>query len=496
MSQADLPQPLPDVSPEDILQRAAIDRSTRLPVLFFFTSAAFWLLLATVLGLVSSIKMVAPGFLGIDWLNFGRSQPAFMNALVYGWAFQAGLGVMIWMMARLCRTEVKNPITLVVAGHFWNVGVTAGVIGILAGYGSPMKWLEFPSMVWPILLVSYSMIVVWLVVMFAARSKGDVFISQWYLLAACFSFPWLYLTANLFLNVFQKTGVAGPAIASWYANNILFLWMVPVGLASSYFIIPKIVGKPIHSYQLASFAFWGLVAISPWSGAQDLIGGPLPAWLPAVAGTAQILLLIPVLAIAFNHYLTVKGHHRLVELSPSLRFTFFGSIGYAITSVCAALLSSLTLARYTGFSFAQDAVALSGVYMFFTMTMFGAIYFIVPRITGCEWISGGRIRFHFWWSTYACIALCVLLLAAGFSHGAAADTWDSDMSGAITFSYGYLVGLILAWLFIVAANAVFLHHLALMVCKRGRQAGAATLIHPAAPYDSAELVITTEGAEA
>ena len=500
MSQEDQSQLLPDVSPEDILQRAAIDRSTRLPVLFFFTSAAAWLLAATLLGLISSIKLVAPGFLGIDWLNYGRSQPAFLNALLYGWAFQAGLGVMIWMMARLCRTELKNPITLVVAGHFWNAGVAAGVIGILAGYGTPMKWLEFPSAVWPVLLVSYSLIVVWLVVMFGARRKGHVFISQWYLLAACFSFPWIYLTANLLLNVFGQSGVSGPAIASWYANNVLFLWLVPVGLASSYFIIPKIIGKPIHSYQLASLAFWGLVALSPWAGAQELIGGPLPAWLPTVAGTAQVLLLVPVLAIAFNHYLTVKGSHRLVELSPSLRFTFFGSIGYVITSISAAVLSSLTLARYTGFSFTQDAIAMSGIYMFFTMTMFGAIYFIVPRITGCEWLSGGRIRFHFWWSAYACISLCVLLLTAGFSHGAATDSWDSDMEGATQFSYGYLVGRILAWVFLAAANAVFLNHLALMVCNRGRKAGVATLIHqpqPApAPYDQAELVITTEGAEA
>ncbi len=496
MSQEDQSQPLPDVTPEDILQRAAIDRSTRLPVLFFFTSAAAWLLAATLLGLISSIKLVAPGFLGIDWLNYGRSQPAFLNALLYGWAFQAGLGVMIWMMARLCRTELKNPITLVVAGHFWNAGVAAGVTGILAGYGTAMKWLEFPSFVWPILLVSYSMIVVWLVVMFSARRKGHVFISQWYLLAACFSFPWLYLTANLFLNVFKQTGVSGPAIASWYSNNILFLWLVPVGLASAYFIIPKVVGKPIHSYPLALLAFWGLVAIAPWTGAQELIGGPLPAWIPSIAGAAQILLLVPMLAIAFNHYLTVKGSHKLVELSPSLRFTFFGSIGYVVTSVSAALLSSMTLSRYTGFSFTQDAVAMSGIYMFFTMSMFGAIYFIVPRITGCEWISGGRIRFHFWWSAYACISLCVLLLAAGFSHGAATDHWDSDMSGAITFSKGYLIGRILAWVFLAAANAVFLHHLSLMVCNRGRKAGEATLIHQPAPYDQAELVITTERAEA
>ena len=496
MSPEDQSAPPYDVTPEDILQRVAIDRSTRLPVLFFFTSAAAWLLISTILGLVSSIKLVAPGFLGIDWLNYGRSQPAFLNALLYGWAFQAGLGVMIWLMARLCRTELKNPITLVVAGHFWNAGVAAGLVGILAGYGTAMKWLEFPSFVWPILLVSYSLIVVWLVVMFSARRKGSVFISQWYLLAACFSFPWLYLTANLILNVFKGTGVAGPVIASWYANNILFLWLVPVGLASTYFIIPKIVGKPIHSYQFATLAFWGLMGIAPWAGAQSLIGGPIPAWMPSIGAAAQVLLLIPVLAVGINHYLTVKGSHKLIEVSPSLRFTFFGSIGYVVTAVSAAVLSSLSLSRYTAFGYAQDAVTITGIYMFFTMSMCGAIYFIVPRITGCEWVSGGRIRFHFWGSAYACISLVVVLLTAGFSHGAGADNWDTDMGDAVTFSSGYLVGRIISWVFLAAANAVFLHHLALMVSNFGRKAGAPTMIYPNTAYDHAELVITTEGAEA
>jgi len=159
-------------------------------------------------------------------------------------------------------------------------------------------------------------------------------------------------------------------------------------------------------------------------------------------------------------------------------------------------MSSMTLARFTGFSYAQDAVAMTGIYMFFTMTMFGAIYFIVPRVTGCEWISGARIRFHFWWSAYACIALCILLLAAGFSHGAAIDEWDTSLESATIFSRGYLIGRVLIWLFITAANLVFLVHLALMVMNRGRKAGTPTLIHQPAPYDQAELVITTEGAEA
>ena len=92
-----------------------------------------------------------------------------MTALVYGWAIQAGLGVAIWIMARLCSAEVKNPITLIVAGHFWNLGVSIGVLGILLGYGTSMEWLAFPKAVWPILFVAFSMIVIWLVTMFFRR---------------------------------------------------------------------------------------------------------------------------------------------------------------------------------------------------------------------------------------------------------------------------------------------------------------------------------------
>ena len=487
----------PEATPEDILQRATIDKSTRLPVLFFFTSAATWLFIATVLGLLASIKLVIPGFLNCEYFSYGRVQPAFINALVYGWAFQAGIGVMIWIMARLCRTELRNPVTLVVAGHFWNLGVTLGLLGILGGIGNlHMKLLEFPAMIWPILLFAYSLIVVWMVIMYSSRRKGMVYISQWYVLAAVFSWPWIYLVANCLLNVMKDAGVAGPVVASWYANKVLFLWMVPVGLAAAYFIIPKITAKPVHSYNLSKLAFWSLIVLAPWAGAQELIGGPIPTWIPAWAGMAQILLLIPMLAVALNHYQTVRGSHVLVTVSPSLRFTFLAAIGYVATCVICALLAPMSVSRFTFLSYAGDAVQLTGYYMFFTMAMFGAIYFIIPRVTGCEWVSGKWIRLHFWCSCYACTFLCVLLLVAGFSHGSAIESWGRDFFSATLFSRGYLVGCIIMWFFLLVANFVFLRHLALMVLNRGRKAGLATLIYPVAGPSAAPIAISTEGAKA
>ena len=55
--------PLDRATPEDLRERAAIDRSVRLPVLFFLTSGLVWLLLSTLLGLLASVKLHSPGLL-------------------------------------------------------------------------------------------------------------------------------------------------------------------------------------------------------------------------------------------------------------------------------------------------------------------------------------------------------------------------------------------------------------------------------------------------
>jgi cytochrome c oxidase cbb3-type subunit 1 len=494
MSQESQTSPTPQLSPQDILARVAIDKSTRLPVLFFYTSAAVWLLVATLLGLLSSIKVYAPDFINWEWTNYGLTQPAFINALVYGWAMQAGFGTMIWIMARLCRTELKNPITVVVAGHFWNLGVTIGVLGILTGNGGPAKLLEFPAAAWPILLLSYLLITVWMIIMFVARRQGNVYISQWYLLAACFTFPWAYTTANLVINTFGKSAMMGPATASWYSGNLIFMWLVPVGLASAYYVIPKIVSRPIYSYQLAKVAFWSLMALGGWTGMQDLIGGPLPAWMPAIAGGAQILMLIPVIAIGINHFRTVGDKHGLVNYSPSLRFTFFGAIGYATACVVLSVVHTFSMGRYTQFSFAGDAGTFAAVYMFFSMISFGAIYFIVPRVTGCEWLSGARIRTHFWFSAYGSISVMACLFVGGIFYGSAVDAWNRDFEGAVTLGQSFRIGTTLGWCMLLVANITFFRHLAAMVLNKGNKTGRATLIHNE-KFDHADVIITTEGAE-
>src|SRR5208282_6762021 len=82
-----------------------VDASLRVPLLALFGGAALWLVVGSVLGMIASIKFHAPDFLAnCAWLTYGRLQPAADNALLYGFCLPAGLGVALWLLARLGGT--------------------------------------------------------------------------------------------------------------------------------------------------------------------------------------------------------------------------------------------------------------------------------------------------------------------------------------------------------------------------------------------------------
>ena len=468
----------------DIRERAEIDRSVRLPVLFFFTSAAVWLVLSAVLGLITSLKLTMPGILDFSvsfplierWsldlgavFGYGRSYPALMNAMIYGWGFQAAFGAAIWIQARLCRVPLKSSVAMMTAGHFWNIAVTLGVLSILFGKGTSILWLEFPSLIWPVLLLAYMCIAVPLVVMFRARRKSEVYISQWYILAACFLFPWTYLTANLLIHVFPGSAVMATAISGWYSSSLVYLWFAPIGLATSYYLIPKILGRPIYNYNLATVGFWALIIFGGWSGMQRYMGGPLPAWMPMLGSAAAILLLLPALAVGVNQFMSVRGHADHLHYSPTLRFTIFGTIGFAIMVLFGAGMAFFGIGRFLQFTLAQEGYDMMVLYGFFSMTMFGAFYFIAPRVTRCEWLSAKMIGFHYWASAYGVLTLVALITVGGLSQGVDIAAWEKPFIVSVTKVKTWGIAQCIGWTLILLSNLMFLFHVLLMSIRFGRQ---------------------------
>lgn len=395
------------------MERASIDASCRVPVLIFFGTAIFWLLVGTGLALIASIKLHSPHFLS-DWsfLTFGRVRPAHLNAVIYGWASAAALGVAIWLMARLCRVPLRNQKLILGAGMLWNVGIAVGLLAILGGQGTSIEWLEFPTYATFILFAAYALVSIWAIDMFVNRKPGHIYVSQWYLFAALFWFPWLYATANIMLILTPVQGSVQAIINWWFAHNVLGLWFTPIGLAAAYYFIPKVTGRPVHSYYLSILGFWSLALFYSWNGGHHLIGGPLPVWITTASIVASFMMVIPVITTAINHHMTMRGNFHMLASSPTLRFVVFGAMAYTLASLQGSSMAVRSLNKITHFTDYTIGHAHLGLYAFFTMVMFGSMYYIVPRLVGWEWPSARLIKVHFW-----CTALGIILMVGVLSFG-------------------------------------------------------------------------------
>jgi len=125
--------------------RLRADQSSSLVVGVCLTIAVVWLVLASLAGLTASIKMHAPDWwVEHAWLTFGRIRPIHLNLVAYGWCSMAGIGVALWLIPRLLKTELVGAKYALLGGALWTVGAMAGTVAIALGYSDGLEWLEYP----------------------------------------------------------------------------------------------------------------------------------------------------------------------------------------------------------------------------------------------------------------------------------------------------------------------------------------------------------------
>ena len=469
----------------DAMDRAEIDASTRFPVMLFFGAALFWLLVSNLLSLITSIKLHYPSFMTeISWFTYGRLAPIQQNLMVYGWASLAGIGVSIWLMARLSRVHVRYPFMISVGAVLWNLGLVFGSIGIMVGDGHPQKYLEYPTYAAWMIFLGYAAIGMWGVVLYRNRRPGLSFVTQWYLLCAFFVFPWVYATANLMLHVLPVTGVMQAAVLWWYGGNFIGLWLMAIGLGAAYYFIPKVTGRPIYSYHLASFGFWTFVLFYSWRGLPELVGGPLPIWVQTVSIVASGLTLIPVVTVALNQHMTMRGSFPLMHHSPTLRFVVIGAMAYTGSQLLSILVSFRSVSRVFQFTIGSSGVTWFETYAFFSLVMFGAMYYIVPRLVGCEWRSSWLIKAHFWGVAYGLGLTLVMLFAGGIMQGSAFNDPEVGYNEVIDSALPFLRGRTLAEVLLLFGHSIFALHFLIMLFRLGAPGGAPALLSDNKPAEA------------
>ena len=460
-----------------------IDASCRLPLFALFGGAAFWLMVGSVLGLIASIKFHSPNFLAdCAWLTYGRVYPASTNALVYGFCVMAGLGVGLWMLARLGRVPLARPWLVTVGAKLWHLGVAVGIIGILAGESTGFEWLEMPGYAALILFGAYLLMAACGFVTHFTRRERALYPSQWFILAALFWFPWIYSTANLLLLEFPVRGVVQGSIQWWFSGNLLFVWLGLLGLGASFYLVPKLSERPLQSHYLALFVFWTLILFATWVGIPG--GAALPAWMPALSAAGALLTLVPAVGAALTIIQTTRGS-KVECLGGPLCYAKFGVWSFVLSIIALAVSSLPQISRITDFTWFGTGRTQLLICGFFAMTMFGAVYHILPRITGFV-LCPRLVRAHFWCGVIGVLLFALPLMIGGIAQGLKLANPGIAFVDLAKSTMMYLRLSTVGELLLVAGNGIFLFNVGAALVRHYRAVCSAAYADATAALQPAE----------
>jgi len=387
-------------------------------MLTLLAGAALWLLVASLLGLLDSLKFHAPGlFASESYLSYGRVHAAQSAAFLYGFGVPAALGLGLWFFCRLGCATLAGPVVVTIGALLWHLAVALGVAAILGGRGTGFDSFEMPLWCARILLVAYFLIGVCGLLTFHQRQSGRLYPTQWFVVGSLFWFPWIFSTAALVLLVVPERGVLQASTAWWYAHNFDSVFLGLAGLASAFYFIPKLLGRPLHSHYQAALAFWTIALFGSCGGIPN--GAPLPSWIISLAVVGTVLTAVPIMAVATNLYQTVHQNLNALDTDPTLRFTYVGLIFWIIAGaqqIVSALPNVSAITDFTWFGAAQKELFHYG---FFALTVFGALYYILPRLLSLEnsaWCPK-LLKLHFLFSFLGVLISYFSLLVTGLLQG-------------------------------------------------------------------------------
>jgi cytochrome c oxidase cbb3-type subunit I len=397
-----------------LVTSSAVDPATVRVAFEYLAWATVWLLVGTSAGLIASIKLHWPEFLPYAWISFGRLRPVHTNLVLFGWASLVLVGLALYVAARTSRVPLWNPGLARIALWLWNVALLGGLVTLLAGVSrGPQEYREW---VWPLAAILAAAILIDGYVAYrtvAARTLREVYVSNWYILGGFCFLPIIYVTSYL---PFYQGGLGNTVIQGYYMHNAMGMWFTQFALGVSYYAIPRLLGRPIYSYALGVLGFWTNLLFYPLIGAHHFIFSPVAWWLQTTAILFSVGMMVPVWAGTGNLLLTFKGGGGVVRRSYALPFFVIGLIGYGLSSTQGTLEAFRSANIYWHFTNFTVGHSHATMYGFITFIAWGAVYGLVPGLTGRE-PNPLVVGVHFWLALVGVLTYVIAISVAGVLQG-------------------------------------------------------------------------------
>ncbi len=393
---------------------------THSTVRIFFLSSAFWMVLGALAGLTGAVELVAPDLLGnISWLVFGRLRQVHTNLVMFGFVGSALLGAAHFLVPKLVRAPLYSQKLGIISALLWDLAIAVGIVALSMGYTQNREYAEF---IWPVdlgVLLVLALIFYNMLRTVMARQENLLYVSVWYVFGAVIFTFFSYFFGNAVWEPQTGSIVGIPdAILAWfYGHNILGFFFTPLSVAVAYYVIPITSRRPLYSHTLSLVGFWSLLLLYSHIGTHHLLQAPAPTWLKVVAITGSVGMLVPVMTVLINLWLTMQGRVGTIHEDIGGKFVFAGTVWYLMTCLQGPLQSLPYIQRVTHFTNWVVAHAHMGVLGFAGLTALGGIYFMIPRITGRPIYSQRLADVQYWLVLVGMTGFFTILTAAGLVQG-------------------------------------------------------------------------------
>jgi len=391
--------------------------------LAFIIAGSFWFVIGTFYGMFSAIHLMAPEFFNnIPAFVFGRVRPSHVNTVLYGFVVSVLIGVGLFYITDILKRRLWSEPMAWLSFVLWNITVLSGPVTFSVGASQGREYCEYLWLFDVSLVASVSLLIINIIMTIIRRVSDNMFVSVWYFTA---SFLWIagsYIIGNVMWNPPEGAlpGIMDSIFLWFYAHVLPGLLLTPLAVGAGYYVIPRITKTPIHSYVLSFLGFWALVTFYSHIGGHHLLQAPVPAWLKAMTVVDSILMFIPVLIVIVQWWMTMRNTGGIMWKDPNGRWIATGIVWYLITGFQGSLQSFPEVQKITHFNnwtIGHAHIAVLGFSGFIAM---GALWHILPLITGREVFSKRLVSYQFGLVMAGLTGFFLVLTTAGLIQG---ESW-------------------------------------------------------------------------
>ncbi|HLF59903.1 MAG TPA: cbb3-type cytochrome c oxidase subunit I [Acidimicrobiia bacterium] len=384
----------------------------RVAAAHFLTGAVF----LVVGGLLEVLVLFALRFAGLSPVSMGRLEPMANLTLMIGFLVISLLGGVYYVLPRLTGAPLRS-VAMARGGLWLLITVVVAGLGALAfGYGDGQEpfglpwWLDVP------LLLGLTLPALNTLATIARRQETRTYVTLWFVMGGVVWLPLLF-AANLIGTLPFESSLTQAYSGLFFTAGFVTMWLFTVGTGLFYYTLVKELDVPLASRQLAGVGFWSLGFAAVWWGVAQLVFGPGPGWVDAVAAALGLAFPIGALANASNVSLTLQGHWDRVTDRPGVSSGVVGTFFGVVVAVIASLASFRSIGSVTALTSFWEAIEYACLLGVGPLLVAGVSLEALPRITGRAMQSTDRARSFRRLTVVGVGGVLVTMAAAGILSG-------------------------------------------------------------------------------